>query len=1198
MFSKLSSLPSADFPPQLPVPRPPSPMNIPNRTSILAVALGFLAPLSLEAASTVPTPTQTSILQQLDTYHRTIRPDGGEGRVANHPSQQWRAQFDARGFMVTPDSGSWTWGLQLESFGLTGSELTLSGKAEVNSAGQTVEYKWSHQLTEWFVNDPRGLEHGFTVHSRPPGNETEMRFNLRTRGGLAPNVHPDRQAITFQGTTGSRHLNYSGLKAWDADGQVLRSWFEASGDGNFSIVVDVAEAKYPLTIDPLAQQAYLKAPNSGAGDGFGYSVATDGDLIVVGAPNEDSNASGVNGDGSNDTAPESGAAYVFRRVSEVWVFEAYLKASNPGAGDNFGANVAVSGNTIVVGAEFEDGLGTGVNPPANDLLSNSGAAYIFTFAAGSWTQTAYLKASNAGVSDQFGSAVAISGNKVLVTAVLEDSNATDVGGNQANNTGSNSGAAYIFSRTGLVWSQEAYLKASNTAAGDFFGFSAALAGNVAVIGATQEDSAATGVNGDGTDNSAAASGAAYVYVLGGGGWAFDAYLKASNTGASDNFGASVAASGTTILVGAPGEDSSATGIGGNEASNSLTGSGACYAFEWSGGVWAQQAYIKASNSGAGDAFGGAVAANAGVAVVGAPMEDSNAVIIDGLQSNNAAPNSGAAYSFLYSASSWGQEAYLKPKNTGSSDGFGASVATSDGLLLVGAALEDSISTAINTLDADNSSPDSGAAYTFDHILGMDPVVLLNDPAPGMPIGANFGGWLEQYLNDAGAVVIRATTKSGGVAPGNDEGAWTDSTGVLSLIAREGDPVLGGAPGEVFASTFINSRLSNAGTTLLNANATLTGTPAFNELLCLADDGASVTVAAREGPDFDYVSPGFGIDETQTRGCFNARLSAAGGGTPSTDTGIWNIDASSGTYTEVVREGFNLGGTTVMGQVTGRVVGSRTGNVAYNASLNGVPLNAGSAIFTQEATAPGSPLMIVQKGASAPGGGLFNTFLGESLNPAGSIVFEASLAGAGVTTADNEGLYTNFGGTLKLVLRKGDTVDGGQLLRIDRHWLLTDGTVIAQGLLTGAGVTAANDGIVIRVTPAGTASALLREGQSLAQLQNSVISVISAFNISANGHYMASATLVSGTGNATAANNLTVVKGKLGVTGFNLVVRKGDVVRLDGAKRTVYSVKLGTATTTLAGGTGGQGRVINDNGQMVLAVYFADTTQGVFVNPVP
>lgn len=300
----------------------------------------------------------------------------------------------------------------------------------------------------------------------------------------------------------------------------------------------------------------------------------------------------------------------------------------------------------------------------------------------------------------------------------------------------------------------------------------------------------------------------------------------------------------------------------------------------------------------------------------------------------------------------------------------------------------------------------------------------------------------------------------------------------------------------------------------------------------------------------------------------------------------------------MREGFSLGGTTVLGQVTGRVVASRTGTVAYNASLNGVPLNAGNAIFTQEATAPGSPVMIVQKGATAPGGGLFNTFLGESVNPAGDILFEASLTGTGVTTNDNEGLYTNFGGTLKLVLRKGDTVDGAQILRIDRHWLLNDGTVVAQGLLTGQGVTAANDGVVIRVTPAGTASALLREGQTLPQLRDSAISVISAFNISATGHYMASATLVSGTGNATASNNLTVVKGKLGVTGFNLVVRKGDVVRLENAKRTVYSVELGTATATLAGGTGGQGRIINDNGQMVLAVYFADATQGVFVNPAP
>jgi hypothetical protein len=195
-----------------------------------------------------------------------------------------------------------------------------------------------------------------------------------------------------------------------------------------------------------------------------------------------------------------------------------------------------------------------------------------------FAQQAYLKASNTGLGDEFGRSVALSGNTLVVGAMSEGSAATGVNGNQADNNAKSSGAVYVFTRTGGVWSQEAYLKASNTDVGDIFGVSVALSGDTLVVGALGEDSAATGVNGNQADNNAFDSGAVYVFTRTGGVWSQEAYLKASNTDPGDRFGVSVALSGDTMAVGATGEDSIATGVNGNQADNSTFNSGAAYVF--------------------------------------------------------------------------------------------------------------------------------------------------------------------------------------------------------------------------------------------------------------------------------------------------------------------------------------------------------------------------------------------------------------------------------------------------------------------------------------------------------------------------------------------------------------------------------------------------------------------------------------------
>ena len=208
--------------------------------------------------------------------------------------------------------------------------------------------------------------------------------------------------------------------------------------------------------------------------------------------------------------------YVFTLNGTVWSQQAYIKASNTGGGDEFGRSVAISDNTLVVGAHLEDSNATGINGDQDNFLANdSGAVYVFIRSGTVWSQQAYIKASNTDGGDEFGQSVAISGNTLVVGAHLEDSNATGINGDQDNFLANDSGAVYVFIRSGTVWSQQAYIKASNTGGGDQFGGTVTISGNTLVVGAIGEDSNATGINGDQGNNSALDSGAVYVWHISG-----------------------------------------------------------------------------------------------------------------------------------------------------------------------------------------------------------------------------------------------------------------------------------------------------------------------------------------------------------------------------------------------------------------------------------------------------------------------------------------------------------------------------------------------------------------------------------------------------------------------------------------------------------------------------------------------------------
>ncbi|MBI3772000.1 MAG: integrin [Gammaproteobacteria bacterium] len=459
--------------------------------------------------------------------------------------------------------------------------------------------------------------------------------------------------------------------ALSADGQTLAvGAFNEGSDGTAIEVPNAANSKqannaapksgavYVYTRDSSSgnwsQQAYIKASNAGAGDLFGISVALseDGNTLAVGAINEDGSATTVNG-GSNESAVDAGAAYVFRRSGTIWTQEAYVKASNTGAGDGFGYKLALSGdgNTLAVGAIYEDSNSAGT--PADNSVQDAGAVYVFTRSGTTWTQEQYLKASNPGAGDFFGYSVALNnndGNTLVVGAIHEDG---DVASTMAvpNDTAANAGAVYVFTRAAGVWTQQAYLKASNTEAGDGFGYSVALSGtgNTLAVGAIYEDSNSVTMP---VDNSATDSGAVYVFTFSGS-WAQQKYLKASNAEANDGFGSAVALNveGDTLAVGAYHESGSVVGINGTESSNTAPTAGAAYVYSNVSAVWSQKAYVKASNTAAGDNFGHAVSLSRNnnsnqfknTLAVGASAESSSSTGVGSARSTVSAPFAGAVY---------------------------------------------------------------------------------------------------------------------------------------------------------------------------------------------------------------------------------------------------------------------------------------------------------------------------------------------------------------------------------------------------------------------------------------------------------------------------------------------------------------------------------------------------------------------------
>ena len=597
-----------------------------------------------------------------------------------------------------------------------------------------------------------------------------------------------------------------------------------------------------------SQEQKLVAVDGLASDQFGYSVSLSGETSVIGAPLDEPTGSAV---GDNH-----GSAYTFTRSGGIWSLQQKLVAADALKGDNYGFNVAISGDTALMGAPTAD----------VSSRSNSGAVYAHVRSGTTWTQQRKFSPTDAAAEDRFGQAVALSGETALMGAFFDD------------HTGvTNGGSAYVYLRSSTTWSQQAKLVSGDVGANDRLGTAVALEGNTAVLGApdqalaepgsayvftrsagvwTQQQKlqAVDGASGERYGTSVALSGdtllagtpfqrsgagedagSAYVYVLSSGTWTFQQKLSAGDGASSDVFGLSVAASGSSVLAGVPYDDTAA-GID----------TGSAYVFTRSGTNWQMQAKLTAGTAAANDYFGTSVSLSGDKAVVGAPQ-------IDPEQELESLRGPGKAFVFQRTGTAWSAGQSLAPADGANDDFFGRSVAVSGSTAVVGAPRHDPVVRA-----------SAGAAYVFVESGGVwaqQAKLLPSDSTADDQFGFAVGLSGETAL--VGAPLDNSPNVDAGSAYAfvRSAGVWTQqqkltATGAVALddfgrsVSISGDTALVGSPlddvGAVLdtgsAYVFLRTGLVWAQQARLNATGTLDG-DAFGRSVVIVADTALVGAPA-------------------------------------------------------------------------------------------------------------------------------------------------------------------------------------------------------------------------------------------------------------------------------------------------------------------------------------------------------------------
>ncbi len=574
----------------------------------------------------------------------------GEGYLADNPAEKLSVRFQDGAVSVSARDGSWSVGLELIRWGREGAVLATQG-AEARAERNRLTYRRARGMEEWYLNGPLGLEQGFTIQARPgEASAGQLVLELAVSGPLSLRVDGGR-AVTLHDLAGQTKAVYRDLWVEDAQGRGLEAQLTVSGAKTIRIQVDDAGAVYPIVVDPMLMGVINKvtAADGSNGDHFGVAAAIQGTTAIIGSVDDD------------DRGSSSGSAYIFSRSGHTWLQQQKLTASDGTAGDNFGTSVALNGGVVVVGALNDDDKG-----------ASTGAAYVFSRNGTVWSQQQKLLGLDSAAGDQLGLSVAVSGESVLLGTPYGDQR------------GSNSGAAYLFARSGTTWSQQKKLTAGDGAKEDYFGYSVSLYGGAALVGAFGEDQRGS------------LSGSAYIFTRSGTAWSQQKKLTASDGAKEDYFGQAVSLSQGVALVGAQLEDRK----GGN--------SGSAYIFTRSGTAWGQQKKLTAADGAGNDRFGRAVSVDNKRAVVGAYRDGSY--------------DHGSAYLFARSGNNWTQKKKLTAQDWANYDRFGLAVGISGSTVLVGAYQDD------------DKGSDSGSAHFIQLCDTADPkkikAIVVKDEVSG------------------------------------------------------------------------------------------------------------------------------------------------------------------------------------------------------------------------------------------------------------------------------------------------------------------------------------------------------------------------------------------------------------------------------------------------------------------------------------
>jgi hypothetical protein len=584
-----------------------------------------------------------------------VSPTGDGHHHAANPTQAMEARFSAMGLQLASAGRNERWksSLHLTRWGY-GETLEPVADAEVASAGNRIEYRRGKQLTEWYLNSPRGLEQGFTVHAppAPPASLDPPCLSLvmEVAGDLLPS-QVTMDAIVFSDESGARRLRYDGLKCWDALGRVLTSRMRVEGS-QIVLAVDDRAAAYPVTIDPLfTTETEIAAEDAEADRAFGQAIAISGDTVIVGAHRDD------------EVDVDAGAAYVFVRSGGSWVQQQKLLASDAAANDQFGGAVAISGDTAIVGA----------------YLGN--AAYVFLREGGVWTEQ--QKFSGSAV---FGFSVALQGDTAAVGAYVGE-------------------AVRVFTRSGTTWSEQQVITSSDQPPGQRFGYSVALDGDTLMVGAPDDNDVAS------------RAGAVYVYVTDGTTWTEQQKLTASDGSLDAELGQVIALRGNDAVIGAP--------------LPAPDFEGAAYFFTRDGTVWTEQQKLTHPEPFVGDVFGRRVALDGDTLLVCCHLDD------------DAGQDSGSVFVYTRTDGVWSEEQKLVATDGEADDAFGFAVAL------------DLPIAAVTSLRGDEGVADSGSLYLYELDVDTVPPVI-ETVTPSQAVITSISHTLVPI-----SVVVAATDDSGG-----------------------------------------------------------------------------------------------------------------------------------------------------------------------------------------------------------------------------------------------------------------------------------------------------------------------------------------------------------------------------------------------------------------------------------------------------